>query len=160
SLLVAAASCYCLVIAFIHYRNTHDSGYFFYHLLVRPLSQHAVFFSILVFVALIYLLEDQWNANPSLKKAIVLPLALFLSGFLFLLSSKLVIAFYLLYMIAYLVRALLKKKNGRSMVIGLLLLFAASGTVILLTRNPVEERFRDITHWDTRWMHEGKYSPA
>jgi O-antigen ligase len=61
--ILAAASFYCLVSAGWQYWQTGDTSWFFYHALVSPFSHHAVYFSIFVFVALVYLLEKIKNTS-------------------------------------------------------------------------------------------------
>jgi hypothetical protein len=54
-LILIAATLYCLYISFFHFRETHDRSLFVYHALVSPINQHAIYFSLLVAIALIFL---------------------------------------------------------------------------------------------------------
>src|SRR6185312_14506842 len=55
-MLLFAACVYCLAIACRNYRHTDDPTVFFYHLLTRPISQNAVFFSVYVVFGILFLL--------------------------------------------------------------------------------------------------------
>jgi O-antigen ligase len=160
SILLIIACLYCLVMNFSQYLESHDLSLFFYHPLVHPLFQHAVFFSILVCIALVFLLEDRLLEPSTTKKAWAIPMIVFFSLFLFLLSSKLVIGFYLLYLVCFFIRVARSRKITGVMAIGLFIVLIGIITATGLTRNPIRERFKDITYWDTRWMHPGQYSPG
>jgi O-antigen ligase len=45
-------------------------------------------------------------------------------------------------------------------VIGLFILLTGSLATIILTGNPIRQRFRDISYGDTRWIKPGPYSPG
>src|SRR5262249_2736183 len=61
-LILFSACIYCLVAVLIKYLSLHDETLFFYYELVRPLSQHAILFAILVLIALFFLFES-FNKN-------------------------------------------------------------------------------------------------
>jgi hypothetical protein len=143
-LILLTASLYCLLMAFNTWIQTGDENNFFYHALVSPLSQHAVFFSFLLFFSLIYILEygtgiDFFGVN---KWDTIL--AVFFSILLILLSSKLILFCCLLYLLYYFL------KNKREKIKrGWLLLIMAFLVLITFTKNPVSNRFREIiqTNW-------------
>jgi hypothetical protein len=56
--------------AFIHYSDTGDTTHFFYHQLVSPLKQHAVYFSLLVFIALFIFAGEFENKRMVVEQAI------------------------------------------------------------------------------------------
>lgn len=159
-IIVAAASLYCLAIAFRQYTAFHDRYVFFYHFLVLPIRQHGVYFSIFVVVSLIHLLDRLRKKDFIWHRSFHLFLALFLSLFLLLLSSKLVIVFYAICLIYYLVLLLKKKPAHRNLVLALLIIIVAGGTTLLLTENPVSERFRDIFHGDIGFVAQEKFNKA
>ncbi|HEX3767374.1 MAG TPA: O-antigen ligase family protein [Puia sp.] len=91
------------VIALVHawqiYFHSGNADYFFYHPLVRIYSNHAIQYSILVFIGILFLIEENaQNENTGNRKWIFF-LLLYFSVFLFLLTSKLVIAIFLIYII-------------------------------------------------------------
>ena len=92
-IVLALASFYCLSSAFIRYLEIQDPSTFFYHSLVSPIHQHAVYFSVLVIAGLVFLLQNISPGTPLLSRSLHISLILFLSVFLFLLASKLVIFF-------------------------------------------------------------------
>lgn len=155
-IILAAASLYCFVIACWKYTEYHIPQVFFYHNLARPLSQHGVYFSIFVFIALAYLLYSIRKRDFILNRVFHISITLFLSAFLLLLSSKLVIVFYTLCLLYYFI-LLFRKTSRRSLVIALFIVFIAGGTTVFLTQNPVSERFNDIFHGDIRFIAQDRF---
>jgi O-antigen ligase len=135
---------YLLFKALIHYIQTKDAGLFFYHQLVHPLNQHAVYFSIYVFIALVFLFKNHQQGVYFINAFVQLAMILFFSVFLVLLASKLVIAFYIIYLVVYFISFLLQKKQRFTIAL-LLFLLLVIGTV-LITKNPVSERFKDVSN--------------
>ena len=65
--------------------------------------------------------------------------------FLFLLSSKLVIIFYIVYLVFYFIQLFLtKNKLNRSVLAGSFLLCIVAISLLFTTRNPISSRFYDI----------------
>jgi O-antigen ligase len=136
------ASIYCLAIALIHYFSGAPSSVLFYHPLVKPLSQHAIQFSILVFIALLFLFN---SIKTKETRSFVLTWILisFFTLFLILLSSKLVIIWYILYLLYFSLESSMRKvKRIRSILFISILLVLA--TIVCSTRNPVGNRFREL----------------
>src|SRR5262245_37399738 len=113
-----AASIYCLGVNLIHYSNGGDTSVFFYHKLVSPLHHHAVYFSVFVFIALIFLLNNIQQSQSTRDYLVSILMILFFSGLLFFLSSKLVISGYLLYLIIYLVSLAKRKIVPKKIILG------------------------------------------
>ncbi len=159
-LLLPIAALYCFVIAWMRYRQTGDTSLFFYHKLAAALEQHAVFFSILVFFGIVFLMEkailNDWIYHRLLHVFIIL----ILSAFLFLLSSKLVIPFYLLYITSWFIRLIVTKKNSRTIGVLLFLFLIAAVAAVLVSRNPVSERFREIAKGDPSLVKKTQFHPA
>jgi O-antigen ligase len=159
SILLAAAGSYCITMAFIHYSNTGDTTHFFYHPLVSPLKQHAVYFSLLVFIALLFLLEavktKEWLFNGVLHFTFVI----FLSFLLILLSSRLVIIFSGLYLLFYFLAFLKTMKLNKYVVVGMILLLIAGMTLLFTTNNPVSNRFKEIARGDLEVVGKESYRP-
>ena len=147
-----AALVFCFTIAVIHFVMTNDSSAFFYHELVSPLRQHAVYISILVFIAIIYLLENYRPAH--------LFLVIFFSLSLVFLSSKLIIAFLLFYFIVFFFRQYqLQRSAGKFIIIPSLVLI--TGMVVLFaTNNPVRERFIEITDRRENLLLKDQFEPG
>src|SRR5258705_9926503 len=108
-LLVFAAALYCLIAVLVNYSMHQNAGVFFYHDLVKPLHQHAIQFSILVLIALLFLFESLNKNQILFSRYIHILLVTFFSIFLVLLSSKLIIAFYLVYVLYFFISFLRKK---------------------------------------------------
>jgi len=91
--LLAVSMLYCLGIAASRFFRDGDANHFFYHELAGAIGQHAVRYSILVLIAVLYLLFSPTEEDFSFP--LNLPL-IFFSLFLLLLSSKLVLVFFVL----------------------------------------------------------------
>ena len=89
-IITTVASVYCLGVAVSIYLQAHDAAVFFYHTLVKPINGHAVYFAVLVFISLLFLIEpgDGWVQKHVVLRGLLI---IFLTIFIFLLSSKLVI---------------------------------------------------------------------
>jgi O-antigen ligase len=159
-LALGVASLNCLGGAFFHYLKTGETLKFFYHALVSPLHHHAVYFSIFVFIALVFLFEDMRKNTFMFNKPFHIFLLLYFSVFLFLLSSKLVIVFFLLYLLYYCISLIKKKKTGRMLAIGSLILFITIGSLVLTIRNPISERFYELLHGDIKILNQDRFDPG
>jgi O-antigen ligase len=144
SLAITLAAIYCLAIAGIQYFDTGDSVFFFYHQLVSPISQHAVYFSVFTFVVFVFLILEGGSLPWLVKNRFVyISWLIFLLFFLILLSSKMALMVVILFLF-YLFFSFGSKKISRWKA-------AAGGffTIILIiaiisTNNPVEKRFIDL----------------
>lgn len=143
-LVLAAASFYCLCISIIHYFKFQDTAHFFYHSLVMPLNQHAVYFSLLVIVGLVFLLENITEAVPSYSRSFQIFLIAYLSGFLLLLSSKLVIFFFIVYLAFWFIRLLQNNRMKKLVTAAFLTFSVLIITLVFATRNPISNRFYEI----------------
>ena len=152
-----AASLYCLCQNSWSYFQHHDSSVFFFHSLVNPIHQHAVFFSIYIFISLLFLFE---GGRAVLNRSFQIFLIVYFSFFLLLLSSKLVIVFYLIYLFYYAITVLLKQKRNRpvafAIIAGGIITFVLLGT----TRNPVSNRFTEILNTDMQLVKQDKFNPG
>ncbi|HET6994129.1 MAG TPA: O-antigen ligase family protein [Chitinophagaceae bacterium] len=157
--IITAVACYCLVLATYDYFQSGDTSIFFYHSLVQPVHGHAIYFAVLVFIALLFLLEAYPVSGLVLKKPVRAGFIIFLSIFLFLLSSRLVIGFYLLYLLVYLMGRVKKKSTNRFLIAGALILVVA-GIIALSTNNPVSRRFSDIMTGNWEVVRMEKFNPG
>ena len=153
-----AASLFALIRAFSIYLTTHDPSAFFYHQLVKPYSGHAIQFSILEFIALVYLLESEKKRQYVLSKIFQKFLIIFLSLFLLLLSSKLVIVFYLGYCLYFLIT--IRKYKNKVIGIGFIAAFFTVCAFVFGTNNPMSDRFRDIVITDFSMLKKDKFDPG
>ena len=156
-LILAVATLYCLGISFLNYQGANDSLLFFYHTLVSPLKQHAVYFSLLVIIGLIFLLESIAKKDFLLTRLFHICLILYLSIFLFLLSSKLVIVFYLFYLLFYFIRILKRNRLNRLAVTGSIILSLTFVSLVFAIRNPVSERFYEIIKGDIKVITQDRF---
>jgi O-antigen ligase len=138
------ACLYCLVLDLIHFFETNESATFFYYSLVLPLKQHAVYFSIYILGAIIFL--NFFTSGDGKQKRIIAAGSLFFSIFLVLLSSRLVILFFIVLLFGTIYLRLRKEKK-RVLLISIVIL-VASCTAITSTNNPVGRRFSEIFSGD------------
>ncbi|TMI85811.1 MAG: O-antigen ligase family protein [Bacteroidetes bacterium] len=157
-LVLFAACLFALMRAFSIYLTMHDASGFFYHRLVEPYSGHAIQFSILVFIALIYLLESEKNRQYILSDIFQKFLIIFLSVVLLLLSSKLVIVFYLGYFFYFIL--IIRKHKSKLIAIGFIAVFFALCVFVFGTNNPMSSRFRDIVNTDFSVLEKDKFDPG
>ncbi|HEV8287271.1 MAG TPA: O-antigen ligase family protein [Chitinophagaceae bacterium] len=160
---------YCLVVfiaclfaaytAFRNYANTNNSSVFFYHSLVSIYSGHAIQFSILVFVAILYLFESLRTKELLFNITFHFFLIIFFSIFLFLLSSKLVITFFILYFFYYVLRELKEKTKNKALIasFGCFLIFCI---ILFTTPNSINTRFKEIAKTDFSFLEAEKYTPG
>lgn len=150
---VCVTSVYCVTIGVFHYVRTSDVTFLFYHQLVSPVSQHAVYFSMYVFICVVFLTEGLKKQLPSKKAVGILLLLGYFCLLLFLLRSKMVIAFTLLYAVSGLLRSLVVRRAVRPRhVFNMAVIVAAP--LALFTANPFsrevsrmkESDFAVLTH--------------
>lgn len=148
-----AACTICLWQAAISYFQKGQTSVFFYHELAGNIGQHAIRFSIILYLSIIFLIM-QFRKNEGTRKQIIIILVLFFSFFLVLLSSKLVLVFYALSIGFLLIRTRTKILRRFLPFIGLLL---AGGLAIALTSNPVSQRFRLLFSGDQHLFQREKF---
>lgn len=157
-ILLFIACTYCLGMAIFRFIDTGDSSVFFYHSLVLPLKYHAVYFSIILFIALIYLVENYHVGIFQSYQSFRILLILFFSVFLILLSSKLVIAFYTGFLVTTLYRSW-KKRKQHNQPLFLIAVFLIS-LVIALFSSPVKKRFQEIVSGNLSIINQESFSPG
>lgn len=155
-----AAGLYCLFKSFLFYRSTGNVPVFYYHELVKPLQQHAVYFSIYIFISLVLLLENIQRKIWGVNNIVSLSLITFFSILLFLLSSKLIITFYILYLLYYLIVLTRKTVLNRKVTTGVIAAIVIVISTIFFTNNPISDRFRDITAGKLAVIKQDKYTPG
>jgi len=143
SLLIAVI--FCLISAgFRFFTNSGDTSVFFYHSLVKPFKQHAVQFSLLVFFALTEIVVKLFRKDYFANALIDIAIAVVFSIFLFLLSSKLIITLFVMFIFCFLIKAVSNRKFLAILITIVLLLIAG----IYATKNPVSNRFAEIVQSD------------
>lgn len=135
---------YCIFQAFILYRQLGDSSVFFYHSLLSPFNEHAVYYSFYLLFCILYWIEEGATAFHHIKKALIVSVLVYFFMIIILLSSKIVLGLLLLYMIYFIFPRLIHMQNKKvllSIVAGLCIVVI----ILLTTNNPVKKRFSDIT---------------
>lgn len=157
---VAIVLTWCVGVAFKQYYFHHAPVYvFFYHQLVHDLDHHAVQFSILVFAAIVYLLQSARQGSYLLNQRIHFLLTAYFMAGIFLLSSKLVIIFLLGYLAIYGFNLLQQKLSTRRAVAMVVTAIALCSSSLLFTQNPVSGRFNDVVHGDVRVITQTSFTP-
>lgn len=151
------ATCVCLLIAAMDFFRNGDGSVFFYHQLVSPFSHHAIYFSFLLLLALIYLIEKKRTGETVIQGRAENVMIIFFVIILLLLSSKLMIVFFLLYAFSFLLRLLLPARPelavGFASVMVLAMLFLQAGS-------PTSQRFREILHTNLSVLNRQHFQPA
>jgi O-antigen ligase len=158
-IIIAATACYCLISAIYNYFQTRDTSFFFYHSLVQPVNGHAIYFAVLVFIALLFLIEAYPVTGLVLKRPVRAIFIIFLSFLLFLLSSRLVLGFYFLYLLVYLTGRVKKRSANRFLISGAVIIVTA-GIIVLATNNPVSRRFSDIMTGNWKVVRMERFNPG
>lgn len=140
-----AATLYCLSYAYVIYRIQGDSSVFFYHTLLSPLNEHAVYYSFYLLFCVLYWLEEgiaTWKQTT--MKAVTVFVLLYFFLLIILLSSKMVLGLLFVYMIYYVFSQLIRKPNKK--LIAVVVVAVGIATLLLITTdNPVKKRFIDLT---------------
>jgi O-antigen ligase len=157
--ILLAATVIALGHALILFLNNHNTSVFFYHALVGLYSKHAIQFSVIVFIGILFLFDEYSKPRFFRNRTWIIWGIIYLSAFLFLLSSKLVFVIYFLY-IFYLIALtgeIVRKKSYR--MTGLIIMIALI-TAISVSDTPFKKRMKE--EWDARisMIQQQKFSPA
>ena len=159
TLILFTASVTALVHAWQMYILTGNSSYFFYHPLVYIYSGHAIQYSVLVFIGILFLIEEYGRLENIKNRKWVLFLLIYFSVFLFLLTSKLVIAVFLLY-IVYLITYTNEFFSKRSYRIGALAVILVALVIIFTTNSPLRKRVSEEMQSNMSFIEKNEFSPA
>jgi O-antigen ligase len=157
-LILFTACLYAMYHACKLYFATHNSSVLLYHPLVSIYSGHAVQFSILVFISLLHLFEALTKSTIVFTKYVDRFLIAFFLVFLFLLSSKLVIAFFLVYFLYAMTRSFLLKSINTKFIIISVVTLGAFSLFIFSTQNRISNRFKEIMQTDFDFMKRERYN--
>ncbi len=135
--LLAVVCLYCLSMACLEYHWQHDVGVFFYHDLTRAAGVNAVFFSGYVLSAIFFLL---FTSKGRLR---IVPI-LFFSGFMILLSSRLLLA---LLGIGYVVYAIARRRSRFKLwtSFSFVLVIVLGLGMLAFTNNPFSRRYQELS---------------
>jgi O-antigen ligase len=168
---------YCLLIAGWRFSLSGDSSVFFYHLLSSPLDQNAIFFSGYIICALLFLLSYPLDLGyrrgaskssaaqtatwlqPRAAKGWRIAGIIFFSGMIVLLSSKLLLIFLILVLVAFSARRY-KFRTHPGLVAGLMLTGGILIGLLFLTQNPIKERYQDIAQGGLALTSKDKLPPG
>ena len=152
------ASLYCFLNAILQYSHDHDGSDFFYHKLLHPIDQHAVYFSVYVFIGIIFLWWDGQQLGwikkfPWVRIAWIAYFVILI----YFLASKLVITFLVIYFAVTLAGSLLKRPAKWQVLT--LLFIGLIGIVSLFTFNtPVRQRFSDLLNFNRASLYKEKFN--
>jgi O-antigen ligase len=158
-LILFTASVIALVHAWQLYVHTGNTSYFFYHPLVYIYSGHAIQYSILVFIGILFLIEENARHDNIKNRKWVLFLLVYFSVFLFLLTSKMVIAVFLIY-IVYLIICTNEFFRKRSYRIGALAAIMVALFIIFTTNSPLRKRVSEEMQSNISFIEKNEFSPA
>jgi O-antigen ligase len=159
TLILFTASVIALVHAWQLYIHTGNTNYFFYHPLVYIYSGHAIQYSVLVFIGILFLIDERIKPENIKSRKWILLLLIYFSIFLFLLTSKMVIAVFLLFIIYLIVRTNEFFRN-RSYRIGAIAAIFAVLILILTTNSPLRKRISEEMQSNMSFIGKDEFSPS
>jgi O-antigen ligase len=158
SIFLTFASLYCVALATAKYAQLHETRFFFYHDLVEPISQHAVYFSVYIFICLVFLLVNGRDMKWLNKRRwLQIIWILYFTALLVLLSSKMVLSVLFLYLL-YLLFKSYTEKNKRWQSLALAAIIGLSAAVTFSFDNPVKKRFQDMFNGDLTLLKKDKFN--
>jgi O-antigen ligase len=153
------ATVIALIYAWHLYAQTGNANYFFYHTLVHIYSGHAIQYSIFVFIGILFLIEENARPENLRNRKWILLLLVYFSVFLFLLTSKMVIALFLIYLI-YLIIAtseFFKKRSHRVVALTSIFIFIV---IIFSTNSPLHKRVSEEMESHISFIKQKEFSSA
>lgn len=160
-IIVATVLTTCIAIAAYKYFTLHVQDIvFFYHNLVLPFKQHAIQVAILVFIAILHLLENARRQTWLLNKTTHFILLVYLTCCIVLLSSKLVIIFTAVSYLYYIY--LFFKSNIKLRLLTIVILVGAIAMIMLALAgsNRVSKRFNELLEGNIDLVYKEDYNPA
>jgi O-antigen ligase len=133
----------CLGTALFYVLKTGETHYLFYHELVKPVGYHAIYYSVFVFICIIFLLEHSKSKGLFSNRYLYYFLMLFFTSFMILLSSKLLLSVLFL----FLLRKVLKVTSAKTKLVSLIIV-CLPVIILFAVDNPVKRRFQDMVHFD------------
>ena len=144
SVTVTLVALYCLGTALYHFSYTGNREVFFYHQLVSPVLHHAIYFSVYIFIAIIFIVLEKPSIGFLTKNSWVTATWVgFLIIFLFLLSSKLVLFLFILFLLKVIID-LNKKKMKKFTLVAFSVIVVSLIAAVVVIDNPVKQRFADM----------------
>jgi O-antigen ligase len=153
------ASLIALIHAFFLYIGTGNPTFFFYHPLVHMYSNHAIQFSLLTFLGILFLLDEYSMMKYIKSRKWILSLLIYFSVFLFLLTSKMTIILYFLYII-YLIVFTDKFFRNRSFRLSGIAVILMALFFFLVTKSPLRQRLSEDFGTNISFIEHDKYRPA
>ncbi|HEX5026206.1 MAG TPA: O-antigen ligase family protein [Agriterribacter sp.] len=157
---LAAATLYCIFNALYIYLVQRDSSSFFYHNLVKPFNEHAVYYSFYLLFCFIYWNEEGITTVDKAKKKIaIISILIYFFIVIILLSSKIVLGILLVYLLYFIPSRLVKKRNKKIffLMVGVLSIILF---VLAATNNPVKKRFSDMAAGTSTLFQQEKFTPG
>jgi O-antigen ligase len=156
---VLLASLYCIALGSIRYLHTGDSSFLFYHKLVAPVHQHAVYFSLYVFICIAFLADRLKRPVPVGKAVPAMLLIVFFCFLLFLLRSKMVVGFTTLYAVVQLAQSAIRQRKVLKPGFAFNLVVILAVPLALFTANPFSREVGKIKESDLRVLDRQQFDP-
>jgi O-antigen ligase len=159
-ILLTAAALYCVIVNTVEYMHTGNTNLFFYHALVHPIDQHAIYFSVYTFIFIVFLLREKtipvWLQQ---RKMIRYAWILFSVVLIFFLSSKMVLCVLLAYSV-YIIIYHSSSKYKRWRPVFLAGVIAVVTAILFLFDNPIRKRFDDLLNNNVSVIQKQQYTRA
>jgi len=159
SLTITIASLYCLFLAALKFYQTGNSTFFFYHDLVSPLDHHAIYFSLFVFISLIFLFLNQDPPNWIKKnKWLRISWIAYYLLLLVLLASKMLLLVLTLFLL-YLFLQQFRKKELKKHILWITAMIMLIVVLLFSVNNPIKRRFTDLLSTNMTFLTQEKFAP-
>jgi O-antigen ligase len=163
SLLLVAASVYCLVLAWLRYRVNQSRYELFYHPLTAPISHNAVFFSIFMLFGIVFLLSRY--GEPAIgflskrgRKVLRYALFIFFLGMMVMLSSRLLLVITPLILFDIISRRFSDRRRKLVLLIAGALVLIAVG-MLGSSNNFISWRFGEIREGQLSVLKQQQFDP-
>ncbi len=155
---LALTTGYCMAYAIIQFMQTGNASIFYYHELLKPLDQHAVYFSVFLLIGIIILFADiRQHAYIARQNALRLIGIIWFFTIIILLASKLLLIAAVLLIISLTVMSFRGKFRliAAGSVVGVCMVAAV---VVSSVENPVRKRFNDLFTGNPELFTQKKFS--
>jgi len=154
------ASVSCLVLSIVRFLRDGNTDVFFYHDLVSPIQQHAIYFSAFIFISILFLTIEARKLSFFKKRpALLMIWILFLIIMMVLLSSKLMLSVLVLYLV-YLAFKYQQRRYKRLYIVSVATIVVALALLVALTDNHVKQRFTDVFSGNIELVEHKSFNPG
>ncbi|MCM5527518.1 O-antigen ligase family protein [Parasegetibacter sp. NRK P23] len=160
SILMTLFLLFMLAIAGYKFLMERDPGIFFYHELLLPVHQNAIYISGFTYISFCFILfegKNLWPSQQFIRWRSAWLMLLFC--FLLLLSSKLIISITFVTLIIAFYRIAAEKKRSPLILTVSLIIFSLTFISSIILTPPINKRFKEIIQTDYKKITQEKFDP-